>query len=280
MRVEAGLDFPEEEVDTLDRVDALKHLANVRQALEVVLVQSRQGSLLRSGLQVVITGQPNVGKSSLLNRLAGEERAIVTEIAGTTRDALREVIQIEGVPLHIVDTAGLREATDQIEKIGIERSWTEIARADVVLHLVDARAGWTSGDDMIGTRLPANVKHIVVANKIDLLQGESFCGRRSGRIWIGLSALTGVGVELLQRELLRAGGWREGVEDAFFARERHLRSLHATAACLAQAESVAGQAELFAEELRVAQCSLGEITGELAPDDLLGEIFSRFCIGK
>ena len=221
-----------------------------------------------------------LGNPVLLNRLAGEERAIVTEIAGTTRDALREVIQIEGVPLHVVDTAGLREATDQIEKIGIERSWTEIARADVVLHLVDARTGWTPEDDAIEARLPANVEHIVVANKIDLLLGASYCGRYSDRIWIGLSALTGAGVELLQRELLRVGGWREGVEDAFFARERHLRALCTTDACLEQAEAIAGQTELFAEELRVAQLSLGEITGELAPDDLLGEIFSRFCIGK
>lgn len=280
MRVEAVLDFPEEEVDSLEREDALKRLSVIRETLNAVLGKARQGSLLRSGLQVVIAGQPNVGKSSLLNRLAGEERAIVTEIAGTTRDALREVIQIEGVPLHVVDTAGLREATDQIEKIGIERSWTEIARADVVLHLVDARTGWTPEDDAIEARLPANVEHIVVANKIDLLLGASYCGRYSDRIWIGLSALTGAGVELLQRELLRVGGWREGVEDAFFARERHLRALCTTDACLEQAEAIAGQTELFAEELRVAQLSLGEITGELAPDDLLGEIFARFCIGK
>lgn len=280
LRVEASLDFPEEEIDSLDRAEAEEGLRAIRESLGKVLAQARQGSLLRSGLQVVLAGQPNVGKSSLLNCLAGEERAIVTEIAGTTRDALREAILIKGVPLHIIDTAGLRETADQIEKIGIERTWAEIARADVVLHLVDARSGWGNADDEIEERLPASVEHIVVANKIDLAQISCFRERRGDRVWIGLSAFTGDGIDLLQTELLRAGGWREGVEDAFLARERHLRALVQTAESLRQAEAVSSHADLFAEELRIAQSALGEITGELTPDDLLGEIFSRFCIGK
>lgn len=279
LRVEAQLDFPEEEVDT-PAVDLLARLAVVREALNKVLAKARQGSLLRSGLQVVIAGRPNVGKSSLLNRLAGEERAIVTPIAGTTRDALRESILIEGVPLHVVDTAGLRNTTDQIEEIGIERSWREIDRADVVLHLVDARDGWRGADDEIEQRLPRGVEHVVVANKIDLAQVDSFQELRDGRVWIGLSAKTGDGVALLHGELLRAGGWRAGIEDSYLARERHLQALQATASFLEQAESVAEEGELFAEELRLAQSALSEITGQFSPDELLGEIFSRFCIGK
>ncbi|MBK8336690.1 MAG: tRNA uridine-5-carboxymethylaminomethyl(34) synthesis GTPase MnmE [Sterolibacteriaceae bacterium] len=280
LRVEAGLDFPEEEVDTPQAADLLARLAVVRETLNEVLAKARQGNLLRSGLQVVIAGQPNVGKSSLLNRLAGEERAIVTPIAGTTRDALRESILIEGVPLHVVDTAGLRDTTDQIEEIGIERSWREIDRADVVLHLVDARDGWRHADDAIAQRLPRGVEHVVVANKIDLAQVDSFRELRDGRVWIGLSAQTGDGVALLQAELLRAGGWRAGIEDSYLARERHLQALQATASFLGQAQSVAGEWELFAEELRLAQSALSEITGQFLADDLLGEIFSRFCIGK
>ena len=280
MRIEAALDFPEEEVDSFDREEAMRRLGSIRKSLDDSLLKARQGSLLRGGLQVVLAGQPNVGKSSLLNRLAGEERAIVTPIAGTTRDALREAIQIEGVPLHIVDTAGLRDTSDHIERIGIERSWTEIGRADVVLHLVDAGSGWSTADDLIEDRLPAKAEHIVIANKIDLVQMASFREQRGDRVWIGISARTGDGMGLLQRELLRAGGWRDGVEDAFVARERHLQALEAGAACLARAEEVAGQAELLAEELRLAQAALGEITGELSSDDLLGEIFSRFCVGK
>jgi tRNA modification GTPase len=279
-RVEAALDFPEEEVDSFDRADALKRLGLIRNALEGVLIKAQQGSLLRSGLQVVLAGQPNVGKSSLLNRLAGEDRAIVTEIAGTTRDALRESIQIQGVALHVVDTAGLRETADRIERVGIERSWTEIARADVVVHLIDACSGWGSADDAIEERLPVNIEHIVVANKIDLAQIECFCERRNNRVWIWLSARTGDGMELLQRELLRAGGWHDGVEDAFLARERHVLALQSAGRCLVRAEDVMSQSELLAEELRLAQSALGEITGEFTSDDLLGEIFSRFCIGK
>jgi tRNA modification GTPase len=179
-----------------------------------------------------------------------------------------------------VDTAGLRDTTDQIEEIGIERSWREIDRADVVLHLVDARDGWLSADDAIEQRLPRGVEHVVVANKIDLAQVGSFRELRDGRVWIGLSAQTGDGVALLQAELLRAGGWRAGIEDSYLARERHLQALQATASFLGHAQSVAGEGELFAEELRLAQSALSKITGQFLADDLLGEIFSRFCIGK
>lgn len=280
MRVEAALDFPEEELDFIDLGDLMNRLEMIRAALDAVLLRASQGSLLRSGLQVVLAGQPNVGKSSLLNRLAGDDRAIVTEFAGTTRDALRESIQIEGVPLHVVDTAGLRETSDQVERIGIERSWAEIGRADVVLHLVDARSGWSRVDDAIEERLPVNIEHVVLANKIDLAGVPSFCERRGDRIWIGLSARTGEGIALLQKELLRAGGWREGVEDAFLARERHLQALRTSARYLERAQAVCSQQELFSEELRLAQAALSEITGEHTSDDLLGEIFSRFCIGK
>ncbi len=251
-----------------------------RVALDEVRARAKQGSLLRGGLQVVLAGQPNVGKSSLLNRLAGEERAIVTDIAGTTRDALREAIQIEGVPIHVIDTAGLRETGDAIERIGIERSWSEIARADVVLHLLDIRLGWTQDDDVIEAKLPAGIEHIVVANKIDAAEIASFEAWRAGRLWIGLSARTGEGIPLLQHALLRAGGWREGIEDAFLARQRHLDALDRAGRCLDRAQGLLTRTELFAEELRLAQAALSEITGELTPDDLLGEIFSRFCIGK
>jgi len=280
MRVEACLDFPEEEVDAIEFSHARRQLDEVCAALDEVGARARQGSLLRSGLQVVLAGQPNVGKSSLLNRLAGEERAIVTDIAGTTRDALREAIHIDGVPIHVIDTAGLRETADTIERIGIERSWSEIAQADVVLHLVDVRQGWMQEDDEIEAKLPQGVEHIVVANKIDAAGVSSFESQRDGRLWIGLSARTGEGVPLLQHALLHAGGWCEGVEDAFLARQRHLDALDRTGKCLERACHLVSHAELFAEELRLAQIALGEITGEFTPDDLLGEIFSRFCIGK
>ncbi|HMV53071.1 MAG TPA: tRNA uridine-5-carboxymethylaminomethyl(34) synthesis GTPase MnmE [Rhodocyclaceae bacterium] len=280
MRVEACLDFPEEEVDAIEFSQAERQLQASRVALDEVRARAKQGSLLRGGLQVVLAGQPNVGKSSLLNRLAGEERAIVTDIAGTTRDALREAIQIEGVPIHVIDTAGLRETGDAIERIGIERSWSEIARADVVLHLLDIRLGWTQDDDVIEAKLPAGIEHIVVANKIDAAEIASFEAWRAGRLWIGLSARTGEGIPLLQHALLRAGGWREGIEDAFLARQRHLDALDRAGRCLDRAQGLLTRTELFAEELRLAQAALSEITGELTPDDLLGEIFSRFCIGK
>lgn len=274
---EAMLDFPEEEVDELHRDDAQGRLASTRAALETVLARSRQGSLLREGLHVVIAGRPNVGKSSLLNRLAGAERAIVTPVAGTTRDLVREDIRIEGVPLHVVDTAGLREGADEVEKIGIERAWQEIRRADVVLAVVEADGGG-DGDVLAGVEpaLPAGAVRIRVVNKIDLAGMAP--ARSAGEV--RLSAKTGEGLDLLQAALLEAAGWERGGESVYLARERHLRALDRARTHLAAAAVQGNRWELFAEDLRLAQQALAEITGEVTTEDLLGEIFARFCIGK
>lgn len=280
MLVEATLDFPEEEIDFLRQADAGGKLAGLSEKTRQLLGRARQGSLLRNGLHVVLAGQPNVGKSSLLNRLAGEERAIVTAVPGTTRDALRETIQVSGIPLHIVDTAGLRETEDEVERLGIARSWKEIERADVVLHMLDARVGMTPADQAIAARLPGGVEQIVLYNKTDLA-GHPACREVSAeRVKLWLSAKTGGGMELLEQELLRVAGWQAGPEDVFLARERHLLALQRAQVHLQTAHLRLEQLELFAEELRLAQEALNSITGEFTPDDLLGEIFSRFCIGK
>ena len=278
--VEATLDFPEEEIDILRDTDAADRLSGFRNDLESLLARARAGRLLRSGLHVVLAGLPNVGKSSLLNRLAGEERAIVTEVAGTTRDAVRETIQIEGIPLHIIDTAGLRETDDLVEKVGIERTWREIEGADVVLQLVDARSGETPADHAIAVRLPAAVERIVVENKCDLAGQAAARTLEVGRVHLRLSAKSGAGIELLHEELLRVAGWSGHGEDVVLARERHLEALAAAAEKSALAARHLGQIEFCAEELRLAQEALSRITGEFGADDLLGEIFSRFCIGK
>ena len=277
---EAMLDFPEEEVDALHRDDARSRLERVHAGLAEVLAKSRQGSLLREGIHVVIAGRPNVGKSSLLNRLAGEERAIVTPVPGTTRDPVREDIAIEGVPLHVVDTAGLRETADEVERIGVERAWQEMGRADVVIALFEAQAGIGPEDRAILARfesaLPAGAARIQVFNKIDLIGKSAALNDRE--VW--LSAKTGEGVELLRQALLTAAGWERSGESLFLARERHLRALERAQAHVGAAMGEMPRWELFAEELRLAQEALGEIMGEFTSDDLLGEIFSRFCIGK
>ena len=273
---EATLDFPEEEVDPLHRADARDRLERLRAALDETLARAQQGSLLRSGLHVVLAGQPNVGKSSLLNRLAGEELAIVTPVPGTTRDAVRQAIQVEGVPLHVVDTAGLRDTADEVERLGIERTWNEIQRADLALLIVDARSGVTGGDDEIAARLPARLARLVVHNKIDLAGMEP---RVQGDA-VYLSAKTGAGVDLLRSRLLEHGGWHSAEESVFIARERHLVALRRASERLDAAAGQLAASELFAEELRLAQNELGAITGEFTADDLLGEIFARFCIGK
>ena len=279
--VEAALDFPEEETDwPADHQDFMERLEALRAALASVGGRARQGSLLRRGLTVVLAGLPNVGKSSLLNRLAGEERAIVTEVAGTTRDALRESIQVEGIPLHVIDTAGLRDSDDVVEKIGIERTWREIDKADVVLQIVDARAGVTPADLAVAARLPAGIKHIVVENKCDLAKIGGGRFEDQGQIHVRLSAKTGEGLGSLQDELLRVAGWQGHGEDAILARERHLAALAEAAGRLEAAAAENGRLELCAEELRRAQESLNRITGEFGADDLLGAIFSRFCVGK
>ena len=275
MLVEATLDFPEEEIDFLKQADAFGRLDAIDASLAGVRSQAKQGALLREGLTVVLIGQPNVGKSSLLNQLAGFEAAIVTEIAGTTRDTVREAIQIEGVPLHIVDTAGLRDTDDTVEKLGIARTWEAAEKADVALLLVDAAHGLSEREAAILARLPPVVR-LTIHNKIDVT-GEA--PRVAGdEVW--LSARTGAGIDLLRGKLLASAGWQAAGEGAFMARARHLDALGRAAGHLAVARESTGQLELFAEELRLAQAALSEITGEFTADDLLGEIFSSFCIGK
>lgn len=280
MLVEATLDFPEEEIDVIRDTDAQQRLERLRADIAALSQRAKQGSLLRTGLHVVLAGIPNVGKSSLLNRLAGQERAIVTDVAGTTRDTLRETIQIEGIPLHIIDTAGLRETEDKVERIGIERTWGEIDKADIVLQLVDARGGETPADHAVAVKLPARLPRIVIHNKCDLagLIPKREVDKRYTHIW--LSAKQGQGMDLLHDELLRLAGWAGHGEDVILARERHLVAITRATQSLNRAAGQLRQLEFCAEELRLAQQSLSEITGEFTPDDLLGEIFSRFCIGK
>ncbi|MHB8915883.1 MAG: tRNA uridine-5-carboxymethylaminomethyl(34) synthesis GTPase MnmE [Thiobacillus sp.] len=275
MLVEATLDFPDEEIDFLKQADAFGRLDRLDAKLQTVRSAAAQGALLREGLTVVLIGQPNVGKSSLLNQLAGYEAAIVTPTAGTTRDTVREAIQIEGVPLHIVDTAGLRDTDDAVEQMGIARTWAAAEKADVALLLVDAAHGLGAHEAATLARLPA-IPRLTIHNKIDVT-GE--VARIHGdAIW--LSAKTGSGLDLLQQKLLEAAGWQAIGEGALMARTRHLQALQRAATHLAQARCTTSQLELFAEELRLAQLALSEITGQFSADDLLGEIFSRFCIGK
>lgn len=286
MLVEASLDFSEEEIEFISGRELEVRLERIRQQLEQVFSSARQGSLLREGIWIALVGQPNVGKSSLLNRLAGEEVAIVTEIPGTTRDVIRQVIEIEGVPLHLLDTAGLRETEDAIEKMGMTRTRATIDKASIVLLLVDSRVGITPEDRAILASLPPGLGLIVVHNKTDLLESapDSTVSTATATTDIWVSAKTGAGIGLLQQRLLEMIGWQPSAgEGAFMARQRHLSALttaqtHLEAAC-ALAKSL-DQVELFAEELRLAQLALSSITGEFSADDLLGEIFSRFCIGK
>ncbi|MFH1604432.1 MAG: tRNA uridine-5-carboxymethylaminomethyl(34) synthesis GTPase MnmE [Pseudomonadota bacterium] len=280
MLVEATLDFPEEDIDPIARTDTKGRHVKLQRAIETALARSRQGSLLRTGLLVVLAGQPNVGKSSLLNRLAGEELAIVTHLPGTTRDSVRQAIHIDGVPLNIVDTAGLRDTNDEVERLGIARTWSEIGKADVVLLLVDARAGVTTQDWELLAQIPEGAKRLFVYNKIDLAGREALVQRNEDLTSVFVSAKTGAGIDLLRAELLAVAGWEQGAEDLFMARERHLVALRKAAEHVACAAVLFDQAELFAEELRLAQDQLNGITGEFAAHDLLGEIFSRFCIGK
>jgi len=279
MLVEAMLDFPEEEVDAVDLAQRDALLGDLRARLQQTLDTARQGCLLREGAHVVIAGQPNVGKSSLLNRLSGEEVALVSDVPGTTRDVIRQAIQIRGVPLHIMDTAGLRESEDVVENMGIARTHQTLHRADLILLLLDAAKGITAQDEAILAGLPADIPRLLVLNKADLLEGEG-ANVPEGMPHVRISARTGEGIDGLRARLLEAVGWRDQESGAFMARERHLRALTLAQAHLQQAGGVIARAELFAEELRLAQHALNEITGEFTPDDLLGEIFSRFCIGK
>ena len=284
MLIEATLDFPEEETSFLRHSDIYSRLENIKSDLGGIITAARQGSLLREGIQVVLVGQPNVGKSSLMNKLAREEVAIVTATPGTTRDAIRETIQIDGVPIHLIDTAGLRETDDEIEKIGIARAWAAIEKGGLVLLLTDCRYGLTSEDQRILGKLPAGVPLIHIVNKIDLLKKLPCAPDKKEKIY--LSAKTGAGIEQLRQSLLEIVGWKSGSstsEGLFMARRRHLKALSDTNKHLEDACKITKQeirVELLAEELRLAQLALSSITGEFSADDLLGEIFSRFCIGK
>lgn len=279
--VEAALDFPDEDVELIRQSDGAGRLSKLKAKLEGVLAASQQGSLLREGMRVVLAGQPNVGKSSLLNLLAGEELAIVTDIAGTTRDAIRQSVSIRGVPAHIIDTAGLRPSRDPVERLGIARTWAAIEQADVVVLLVDAAQGDAAADQDILRRLPAGLPRLTVMNKIDRLARAPALERGKDGATVWLSAKTGAGVEFLREALLEAVGWQGGgAEGLFMARERHIHALELAQQHLEQATGQTESLELFAEELRAVQTALGSITGEFTPDDLLGEIFKRFCIGK
>ncbi len=278
--LEATLDFPEEEVEFLTAGRAQQQLSAVREQLDATLAATRQGSLLREGIQVVLIGEPNVGKSSLLNRLAGEEVAIVTEVPGTTRDAVREQIDIDGLPVHIIDTAGLRETTDAVERIGISRTWAMIEKADLALLVSDVGRENDSANNAIIDRLPAGLARIRVMNKIDMAQRKAAREQigTEGRVWV--SAKTGEGLELLKQAIWDQAGWHPCGEGVFTARTRHIEALQAAQRHLSAAAGVTGRLELYAEELRLAHEALSGITGEYTPDDLLGEIFSKFCIGK
>ncbi len=278
LRVEASLDFPEEEdVVETEQQKIRAGIAETLDRLADVLGAARQGALLRDGVQVALIGQPNVGKSSLMNALAGQDVAIVTDIAGTTRDALRQEIHIEGISFHLVDTAGLRETADAVEQLGIARTWAAVEKAGIALLLVDSQHGLGEEERSIIERLPPGIARITVHNKIDLAAGSP---RKEPGPEIWLSAKTGAGVDLLQTELLETAGWRPAGEGGFMARQRHLDALARAQARLLTAQTLAAQLDLQAEELRLAQEALSEITGEFTADDLLGEIFSRFCIGK
>ena len=302
MLVEATLDFPEEEIDFLQKADAAGQLTRLQATLARVMQRTSQGALLREGIKVVIAGQPNAGKSSLLNTLAGAELAIVTPIAGTTRDKVQQTIQIDGVPLHIIDTAGLRHSEDEVEKIGIERAWAEIENADAVLFLHDLvrwndaanladAASYQAADAAIASQLasllPKRVPVIQVWNKVDAAQATQTAAAiqtDNESVNITVSAKNGQGLETLRRTLLQVAGWQPAAEGVYIARERHVQALRQVSAHLdladGQLKAKSQALDLLAEELRLAQNDLSAITGEFTSDDLLGVIFSKFCIGK
>ena len=279
--VEATLDFPEEEgVSFVEQVLISDSVAAITSDLNQIQTLAKQGSILREGAQVVLVGAPNVGKSSLLNRLAGEDVALVSDIAGTTRDAIRQTMQINGIPLHIIDTAGLRESEDVVERMGIARTFHNIERADLILVLLDDSQNFvlTESSSFVA-KLPLNIPRLFVHNKIDVL-GQPACIKEvSDSIHVYISALTGAGIDALQQTILKKIGWHQE-DGVFMARERHLVSIETAKRHLVTAKQQLANFELLAEELRFVQAALNEITGEFVADDLLGEIFSRFCIGK
>jgi len=281
VHVEACIDFPEEEIDASDRAAIEAKLIAAASDLRGLIASAGQGIVLREGLTVVLVGRPNVGKSSLLNRLAGDDVAIVTPVPGTTRDPVRATIAIDGVPIHLIDTAGLREAEDPVERMGVERTWSAIETAGAAL-LIDAADVEGGVDERIAARLPEALPRARVLNKIDLAQrlGAASARTASGEVFLPVSAKTGEGLPALRSWLLEVAGWRPEGEGVFMARARHLQALSEALEHVSRAASKAEVFELTAEELRLAARSLGSILGEVSADDLLGEIFSRFCIGK
>jgi tRNA modification GTPase len=283
VHVEACIDFPEEEIDPADRAAQLAKLQKIRALQDNLAREAKQGAVLRDGLTVVLIGRPNVGKSSLLNRLAGEDVAIVTPVAGTTRDYVRASISLDGVPIHLIDTAGLRDTDDEVEKIGIERTWAAIERAGAALLISESGEMVGMEEAKILDRLPKALPIVWVYNKIDLYGQHASHSRATGddrHTTIRASALTGEGIDLVRAWILETAGWQPSGEGVFMARERHLIALRAAQLHLATAAEHTQQYELFAEELRLAQQALASITGEFTADDLLGEIFGKFCIGK
>ncbi len=280
MYVEACLDFPEEEIDFITQGRVAEKLAANQSALDNIFNKAKQGVLLRDGINVVLIGQPNVGKSSLMNALSGEELAIVTPIAGTTRDSIKSEIQINGVPLHVIDTAGLRDTEDEVEKIGIARAYRATESAHVALLLIDAAHGIGNQEKSILQRLPDEIVKIWVHNKIDVSKEEPKIIEKDNDVHVYLSAKTGAGLTLLKDHLLKLVGYQQNSEGVFMARARHLSALDNVKVHLDNAKQQLNMPELVAEELRLAQLALSSITGEFTPDDLLGEIFSKFCIGK
>ena len=280
MYVEACLDFPEEEIDFITQGNVEKKLNTIAETVSLVFIKAKQGSLLREGIQIVLIGQPNVGKSSLMNALAGEDVAIVASIAGTTRDVIKNVIQINGVPLHITDTAGLRDTIDEVEKLGIARTWQATQSANIALLLVDAARGITDKEKSILEGLPLEITKIWVHNKIDVTEETAMLREIHNEAHIYLSAKTGHGIDLLKAHLLKLAGYEQGNEGVFMARARHIDALTTVSHHLNMAQINIKSSELIAEELRLAQVALSSITGQFTPDDLLGEIFSKFCIGK
>jgi len=283
MYVEACLDFAEEEIDFITQGNVSEKINKLQITMQDIIKSARQGKLLRDGIDIVLVGQPNVGKSSLLNQLLGEERAIVTEIAGTTRDSISTHISLQGVPVHIVDTAGLRETEDLVEKMGIEKTWQSLQNAHIALFLVEAGNGITKYEKMILERLPTDTRKIWIFNKIDLLKIKPKSIETSDGIHVYLSAKTGDGIELLINQIFNNTAMAKNIDDnqnIFMARNRHLEALGRVNVALTNAALNIDAAEIVAEELTQAQQALSSITGEFTSDDLLGEIFSQFCIGK